>query len=89
VEFALTDAECDRLFEGHCVYCGAEPSNTKRKHNLNGDFVYQGIDRVDNNVGYMAGNCVPCCEQCNWAKRDMPVDAFLKWAKRVAKWGEK
>lgn len=27
-----------------------------------------GIDRADNSIGYVPGNCVPCCSECNWAK---------------------
>jgi hypothetical protein len=30
----------------------------------------QGIDRVDNSIGYTPDNCVPCCTQCNRIKLD-------------------
>ena len=29
-----------------------------------------GIDRIDNNKGYIIENCVPCCRECNFLKRD-------------------
>lgn len=86
VKFLLREEEARALFSRNCHYCGAPPGNTKRKLGLNGDFVYQGIDRVDNDIGYVSGNCVPCCDQCNWAKKDMSVTEFLRWARRVAQW---
>lgn len=36
-----------------------------------------GIDRLDNTIGYVLNNCVPCCRQCNTMKMDYPVDIFL------------
>lgn len=27
-----------------------------------------GIDRLDNQIGYVPGNCVPCCASCNSKK---------------------
>jgi len=45
-----------------CVYCGAKPSNECR------GFKYNGLDRVDNTVGYTRSNTVPCCARCNGIK---------------------
>ena len=42
-----------------------------------------GIDRVDNNKGYISGNCVSCCTDCNTAKMARTQEEFLTWAKRV------
>jgi hypothetical protein len=47
------------------------------------EYTYSGIDRLDNNIGYVSGNCVPCCSVCNYAKRDMTVDQFKNWIKRI------
>jgi hypothetical protein len=69
----------------NCHYCGAIPSNVFRprrddgSEKLNGDFVYNGIDRMDNAVGYIEGNCVACCSRCNMAKRAMSYSEFKKW----------
>ena len=59
------------LFIGNCCYCG-EPALT----NLH------GIDRIQSDLGYISGNCVTCCWQCNRAKNDTPYnelfDGFIK-----------
>lgn len=68
-----------------CHYCGAEPSQVyypkKVKHY--GEYIYNGIDRVDNNLGYIPDNCVPCCGYCNWMKSAAPVEEFRKWVIQV------
>jgi hypothetical protein len=30
-----------------------------------------GLDRLDNDIGYMSGNVVPCCGICNTTKNSM------------------
>lgn len=68
-----------------CTYCGAPPSLEKSAGpGTNGTYTYTGIDRVDNKVGYVRGNVVPCCRTCNIAKRKMSVTEFAKWVRRVA-----
>lgn len=58
------------------------PSNVARAKNGN-DFIYSGIDRVDNSIGYTEGNVVPCCITCNKAKSKQTSEEFLKWVQRV------
>ena len=36
-----------------------------------------GVDRLNNNRGYVKGNVAPCCAPCNYMKRAMPVSTFL------------
>lgn len=67
--FSLSLEHFQDLFESTCHYCG-------------GDGV-TGFDRVDSAVGYEPDNVVPCCPTCNYAKRDMSVETFLAWVKRV------
>lgn len=66
-----------------CRYCGAEPSYEYGQKRNNGKYIYNGIDRVDNNVGYVKENCVPCCGHCNYMKSAVPVEKFRDWIVRV------
>lgn len=81
----LSPEQFMQITSQNCHYCDAPPSNYyihRRKDGsdkLNGGFHYSGIDRVDNRAGYTEANCVPCCNVCNKAKRDMPYDDFMKW----------
>lgn len=43
------------------------------------EYVHNGVDRVDNALGYTPDNCVPCCSRCNYAKRAMPRGEFENW----------
>jgi len=45
--------------------------------------VYNGIDRLDNDLGYVPGNVVSACGRCNKAKLTMPVGDVLAWVKAV------
>ena len=42
-----------------------------------------GIDRVDNDKGYVRGNIVPCCTNCNIAKNTFLITEFEEWINRV------
>ena len=59
------------LIKGNCHYCGKEPNK------------YNGIDRVNNELGYIDSNCVSCCSFCNMEKNDLPVEYFLKWVLKL------
>lgn len=72
------------LFTGNCHYCGIAPSSLCVA-STNGSFMYNGIDRVDNAMGYVEGNCVSCCFTCNSAKRGMGKEEFESWVLRAAK----
>ncbi len=41
------------------------------------------LDRVDNSVGYEESNVVGCCGVCNWMKRAMTYEQFLRHIKRI------
>ncbi|MGI0060009.1 MAG: hypothetical protein ACREBJ_09605 [Nitrosotalea sp.] len=74
------------LSQMNCHYCGAPTSNKyirERKYFSQGEFVYNGLDRVDSLRAHNKNNVVPCCKQCNWAKRDFTYDEFLQWIKRI------
>jgi hypothetical protein len=70
-----------------CYYCGSKPSNNININNneslKDSNIFYSGIDRVDNSNGYEVDNVVPCCINCNIAKRSMSKESFIEWIKKV------
>lgn len=82
LEFFLTKEEFKVITKENCYYCGISPNNIRKtKHKEN--YVYNGIDRIDNSKGYVKGNVVPCCSKCNKAKNKYSKDDFLSWVRSV------
>jgi 5-methylcytosine-specific restriction endonuclease McrA len=95
-EWALTREQTRALMALPCHYCDAPPSRIrsatgagpKALENASfgvrwGTFTYNGIDRVDNAIGYRPENCVPCCWDCNQAKATRTVEQFFAWVERI------
>lgn len=85
--FDLSPEHFRNLTSSSCYYCGSPPSMhtkcnkyykeaLKNKQSIWGDYIYNGIDRKDNNIGYTQNNCVPCCKFCNTGKRDSSYKEF-------------
>jgi len=74
-EFNLTRKQVATLTQMPCTYCGSPPSNMRTS--ARGQFIYQGLDRVDNERGYVIDNVTPCCKNCNLMKRKMSRDDFI------------
>ncbi len=72
--FELTRGEFEALRGGECVYCGKAASAT----HLN------GVDRLDNDRGYVTDNVASCCTECNVMKRGLSQAGFLEACRRVA-----
>lgn len=83
LEQALTDEQIIILHKGNCHYCGAPPSNTHFSPGCNGSYIYNGIDRIDNDKGYTLANVVSCCGVCNHAKNNLTYDEFMNWLNRI------
>src|SRR5579859_3794845 len=62
--WALMEEQFDALTSSDCRYCGASPAQRVKSKYRKGDFIYNGIDRVDNSRGYEPDNVVPCCKIC-------------------------
>ena len=81
-EWSLTREQVQGLIEQDCHYCGSPPSNIKTVKNTIEPLLYSGIDRMDNDVGYVDSNVVACCAICNRAKLDMPYSDYINWIER-------
>ncbi len=60
IELSLTKEQYMELTNANCFYCETEKSGHR-----------MGLDRVDNTKGYTESNVVPCCQPCNYKKKDL------------------
>jgi hypothetical protein len=82
IEWFLEDELFEAIIAYPCSYCGARPSN--KTNHRDRSITYTGIDRIDNSLGYIPGNVIPCCFQCNQAKSTFTLKQFADWSQRVA-----
>lgn len=90
LEFTLTRIEFQTLTSSNCYYCNISPQQIS---NISGNassewrklaaYKYNGLDRVDNTIGYIFKNCVACCRSCNYAKHTRTQAEFLAWIVQV------
>lgn len=60
----LTKDQIESLISRGCSYCGETG-------------LRMTLDRIDNSGGHTLDNVVPACIRCNYARRDMPYEAWL------------
>ena len=73
LEFTLNKFTFMSKCKSPCYICGIKDIN---KDN--------GIDRVDNNRGYIDSNIASCCWICNRAKNNMSLSEFKTWLNRLS-----
>ena len=71
IDFNLTIEFYETLWDQPCHYCGTTMEVT-------------GLDRKDNDKGYLTDNVVPCCYDCNTKKKFKSYETFLKEVKHEA-----
>lgn len=67
LSFDLSYSEFTGIIAKGCHYCGI----------LN-EQAYNGVDRVNNNVGYSISNCVSACKMCNYMKATYSPNEFIQ-----------
>lgn len=99
LEWKLSYAQFVKVATGSCFYCGVgaktwdcvsnAPSVQKGSPNIKPqdyEIKFNGVDRLDSNVGYLSQNVVSCCVSCNRSKSDMTLDEFKSHVERMYKW---
>ena len=71
--FELSKEDFNRIKSGICYLCGK--TNTMQHKN--------GIDRVNNSLGYTLDNCKPCCGGCNYMKKNFVLDSLFSKLQKV------
>ena len=72
-----------RLTSGNCFYCGIKPMQVIASGK--NYYYYNGLDRINNDLGYMESNTVTCCKNCNKSKSAFSQLYFYNWVKRTHK----
>jgi hypothetical protein len=72
LECSLSFVDYFTLISNPCFYCGGPLSETGG-----------GLDRINNDIGYVKGNVRPCCHVCNQAKSSFTEAQFREWALRL------
>ena len=83
LEWTLTEDSFDKLTNEPCFYCGAPPTNRRQMKGDSAPFIYNGIDRMHNDKGYIDDNVVSCCRICNRAKSNLPFGDWLTYLIRI------
>jgi hypothetical protein len=74
IEITITDDEIKKLLQSNCCYCNYK----KVKINKNGEeYHIMGVDRIDNNKGYIDGNVDSACGICNRCKWKFDQHDFI------------
>jgi hypothetical protein len=71
-DISLVESEFINLVNNKCYYCNYINENE-----------VIGVDRLDNNKGYILDNCVPCCKICNRLKHIYHPSFFIEKAKII------
>lgn len=78
LEFEISQENFDKLVKEPCHYCDIIQERG-----------FNGIDRLDSNIGYIMDNCVSCCKTCNYMKCSLSVDVFLKRLEHILTYNNK
>lgn len=81
--FNISMSDFKILIKTECFYCGRTNVNKHINKRNSEELIYNGIDRINSDIGYIKGNIVSCCGRCNTAKLDYSVKEFYDWINLV------
>ena len=67
-EFEINKEQFEAIISNDCYVCGKQNSENHQN----------GIDRIDNNIGYFFENCAACCGECNVMKKAYSFEFVLE-----------
>ena len=82
--FALSLEQFRTLTSSSCFYCGCAPHKVVMNPSGSSTYIYNGVDRKDNSIGYLPANCLPCCHVHNFMRRDLSIEQFIEACVQVA-----
>lgn len=75
IDFNITQDEFLNIVKNNCYLC----NKTNNNNTL-------GLDRVDNDKGYIIDNCKSCCKYCNYMKNKNELSKFLAHIQKIVKY---
>jgi len=69
-KFGISFIEFKSLWQKPCEYCGSKIDTI-------------GLDRPNNDVGYVLSNIKICCKTCNYMKRSHSFDEWIQHMKKI------
>lgn len=88
-DFLLSKEEFLTLITSNCHYCNKPPSQeifSGWRATYNEGFKYSGIDRKQNQFGYVLSNCVSACVVCNLGKHTMSYEDYIDYLNNLVKY---
>jgi hypothetical protein len=79
--FNLTLEEFRNLTSRSCYYCNQKPKQIKKSTYFT--YIYNGLDRINSDLGYTIDNIVPCCKKCNYAKGNLSTNDFYHHIQQI------
>jgi len=73
LDFLITQDDFDEMMKNMCYICGKKPQDNH----------CNGVDRVNNDLGYISGNVKTCCGECNYMKREFDYDILMEKFKLI------
>lgn len=86
-DMTLTRPEIAELIFEPCHYCGKEPELIRKVGAgvwVRDGVAANGIDRKDSSLGYVQGNVLPCCSDCNYLKSGRSYEDFVAKVRAIA-----
>ena len=83
-EFGISKRYFKYLAKQNCYYCGIEPEQVFKRAGLIGKYIYNGVDRKNNKLGYTKDNSVSCCGKCNRMKMILSDKEFINQTIKIA-----
>ena len=88
LKFNIDIDKFKELTKSDCHYCGELPTKISFDSNTlkTTGYIYNGLDRVDSKKDYTEDNVVPCCSDCNYAKRSRGYKEYINHVIKSAKY---